>query len=507
MRQTFSPEMQPEPAAIRDAAEMFDRMDIEAEALVLIAEHEALPSVETPQQEWDDNARTAIFEGLTASGHLSRIEITGSPEEIDRQVLDRLLKGYLSCTDPHERDRRFAELCNRLIIQKILRLVALGELDESTAVAEISDYTFGLSDKRARSLGYRPFNHKGMVRSTHLRRNADGSFTQIIEQMSRSNSTPESAQGFLGDAGIYVSEEMPVDIAILSKPVVYKTTYDYADGVIAIQRRLDAYAGPNVQYGEEIGANPLHVSYEKVREESGRREKEVEFYVERLSKFEKRLAAAEEAGLITSEQRHGQYGEELRRILRSICLLAPEYAEDCFGAEAAPYYYRASDFVAMGDYGRAEAELEEAKPREQPIVKCGGEIPAETAKKFGIQPDSVRALTSMAKKSWKKLHGICRIKNCPSKKPRPRSVELGPCRVCMGSCQPIFERHRNPEAEYARAEREERHQKVAAEAERTDRQAEAASKVEAAFADSEESAKDRMKVPRAVGGTALALAA
>jgi hypothetical protein len=446
MTEKFSPEAFDQPQHIRDAEELYERAAIEAEAWQAIAASEYTPSAEVPEQERRDNARSAIFEALTASGHLSRIELTGDLEEVNRQVLSRLISGYKNCTDPHEQKRRFSELCNELIIQKTLRLVALGELDESTAVAEFSDYPLGLADARARSLGYRSFNRKGMARSTHLRCNANGSYTRIIEQMSRSNGTPEATFAFLGDAGIWLSGDAPPDLAVLNKPFLYEAKHDYADGVVALQRRLDQYAGPDIQYGEMRGTQALHVPYEQVREESAWRESEVEKHIDHLANFEARLESAEAAGHITSEQRRGQYAEELLQILRSICLLAPEYAEDCFGTTAAGYYQKASDFVAAGEYERAEMIVDDAKSVEQAVVICGMTVDAKTAEKLGIDPDSVSKLTKLGKENWKRTKGVCRIPKCPSPKP----TDLGPCRICMKSCQPLFDAKKNPATEYAR---------------------------------------------------------
>ena len=101
------------------ADEFVNRQEIEAEAWQLIKQRDKLQHGKFKLQERQDNARTALMEALTASGHLSPVEIHGRLEEINAQVLKRLLNGWVESLPDHEKDRRFAELCNELIIQRV----------------------------------------------------------------------------------------------------------------------------------------------------------------------------------------------------------------------------------------------------------------------------------------------------------------------------------------------------------------------------------------------------
>lgn len=56
------------------------------------------------------------------------------------------------------------------------------------------------------------------------------------------------------------------------------------------------------------------------------------------------------------------------------------------------------------------------------------------------------------KESWIWKDGICQIKECPSRKPKPRKVKVGPCSVCK-NCQNLFDNNKNPAKEYKRVEK------------------------------------------------------
>jgi hypothetical protein len=377
------------------------------------------------------------MEALTASGHLSLIEISGSLEEINQQVLSRLLNGYDPALPEPERTRRFQEICNELVIQRTHKAIVAGHQDPETAVLELSDFITGLTDREALELGYRPYNRKGMVRSTHLRKDSEKHYTRVIEQISRSNGLADTSFALLHSGGIYPQGYERPDVLALKNPVLYSTR-DLVDGAIDIQRKLDSFAGAGVQYGE-IG-NEQHVPYYELREESARREAQIEYFIDRLADYDKRLEQLEARGAITGDQRHDQYAQEIRQILRAICTLAPEYAEDCFGTAAAPHYRQAAMHEAAGDHEAALRSIEAARPYEQPILFCGVMISPEEAARLGIKVDGVGQLISEGKESWRWKKGVCQVKVCRT---RPGKTEVGPCSVCR-RCQAVFDNGGDP---------------------------------------------------------------
>ncbi|HSW66926.1 MAG TPA: hypothetical protein VLI54_07360 [Bacillota bacterium] len=420
------------------AYEQFDRETIEREAHALVDGHSEFMSKSAEM--YHDNARTSIWEGLTASGHLSRIEIRGSLEEINAQVLKRLLNGLRDDLPAHEYQRRFAELCNELIIQRLHRGIAAGAVDPTTAVHELSDFpTLMLNSEKQ---GYRGKNVQGMSRSTTLAAHDDGTYTRIIEQISRSSSTDGSTGSFLKAAGARVEQRATPDIDTLNTPLVYSTA-EY-DGAVEIQRLLDSHAsqiaGEPVRYGDRLSDVPDSIPYDKLREESRARENMVAFYEPVLAEFERSLDAAFDAGFINNEQRIGQYGLQLVNVLRAICGRAPQFAKACFGERAAEYYEAASNLHAQGRTVEARQMIDSARAVEEPVVVCGILIPAELATQLGLQATSVEKLLELGQENWTITKGICRIKNCPSPKP----TEIGPCQVCMLNCQPKFDKGGEP---------------------------------------------------------------
>jgi len=423
---------------IISADKLISRDHIEANAVLLIQQKEHLPTIAVKSQEYSDNSRTAIMEALTASGHLSRIEITGTITEIHDQVLARLLNGWEGSLPKHEQNRRFAELCNELTLQQIENQIIAGELPPSTVFNEISDCPITLDDSTANALGYRTINKKGMVRSACLVDNKDGTYTRLIEQISRSNSDATTTFRFLGDCGITASRNEAPDICALSTPVVY-TLDDYVDGVIDIQRRLDKYAGMNVLYGETKHTNNMHVPYERLREESLHREDQIECYIDRLATYEEKIDHLRDQGILSQVERNEQYAEEVRQILRAICVLAPDYAADCFGQEAAVYYVAASDYAASGQLDVMQAMLNNAKKVENTVIFCGVAISTENNTMSDREVDDIGTLISEGKEKWKWSKGVCRIKSCTSPKP----TQIGPCSICK-SCQTEFDKGNDP---------------------------------------------------------------
>jgi hypothetical protein len=84
-------------------------------------------------------------------------------------------------------------------------------------------------------------------------------------------------------------------------------------------------------------------------------------------------------------------------------------------------------------------------------IEVGGGCPGEALNVFGKkkEPGEVGAAENGANSSedssdrekWKKKKAECVVKGCPS---RPSKVEVGPCGVCMGYCQKIYDEGGDP---------------------------------------------------------------
>lgn len=426
---------QPVHEGIRTAAEFFDRQIMEAEARQLIEQREQLPAIEVMTQERQDNARTALMEALTASGHLSLVEIHGTFEEINAQVMRRLLNGWDESLPQHEKDRRFAEICNELLIQRTLKAVVTGELPPDTEIVEISDYPEAL---RGYKLGYRDSNKKGMVRSSSLRYNENGQYTRVIETASRSNSSWTSTFSFL-EACRTQTENKPPDIAALEAPHIY-TRSDYVNGVVDVMRLLDRHAGAGTLYGDTGDRISKHPTYENLRVESARREQEILGFVNDLARLEQQLDGWVAVGKLTQPERLRLFTGEVQRILDAICTLEPSYAEDTFGKRSAAIFEQAANLVAQGRHKDAAALLESHDYLKQTVTFCGMSISVEKAKEMGLQVNSYGQLVEKGTESWKWKRGICVVKTCST---RPSKTEVGPCSVCR-KCQAVFDRGKDP---------------------------------------------------------------
>jgi hypothetical protein len=420
---------------IRAATELFDRQAVETEAWRLIEERAQLSPIAVARQERQDNARTALMEALTASGHLSRVEISGTLQEINAQVLQRLLNGWDSSLPVHEQHRRFAEICNELVIQKTLDDVSRGILPPTTEILEISDYPEALRGSR---LGYRDSNQKGMVRSMSLRSKGNGQYVRVIEQVSRSNGTWVSTFGFLGACGVQTPNKPP-DLAALETPFIY-TRQDYREGVVSIMRLLDEHVGKGTLYGDSGQRAAKHPAYEKLRQESSRREQEILCFVDDLAQLEEQLAEWTAAGKITPAERTQLFYGEIQRILDAICTLEPTYAEDTFGQQALAIFQCVALLEAEGRHAEAAQFLEANNYLKQSVTLCGMTISTEEAKDAGLKVNSYGELVEKGKQSWKWKQGVCVVKVCAS---RPGKTEVGPCSVCR-KCQGQFDRGKDP---------------------------------------------------------------
>lgn len=416
-----------------EASVLFDRTNIEREAHELLANREHRLQVDVLQQERRDNARTALMEALTASGHLSEVRLVGTVEEINTQVLTRLLNGWDDTLPDHEQSRRFMELCNELFIQRAHDAILTGQLPLNTEILEISDYPEALADTR---IGYRHQNKKGMVRSTGLQYNGDGTYTRVIEQISRTNGTWPSTFGFLNGCGIR-TESGETDLAALKTPVLY-SRHDYVDGVVDTMRLLDTHAGPNVRYGDTGDRATTHPAYDELRYESKRREDEIECFIDDLANLEGQLDDWAQTGRISQNEKGNIFKEEIDRILSAICTLNPDYASDTFGNRSQALFDKVSVLAASGQHGEAAGLLAANSYLKDEVTFCGVTISVEKAQELGLSLTSYGKLLEKGKESWRWKNGKCRVPNCP----RPKPTKIGPCSVCR-TCQHYAEKGAN----------------------------------------------------------------
>src|SRR5690606_12705383 len=124
--------------------------------------------------------------------------------------------------------------------------------------------------------------------------------------------------------------------------------------------------------------------------------------------------------------------QEILQILRAVCTMRPEYARDCFGDDSRGTYEVAAAMAASGDTTGAAGHIESNRHLEKTVTLCGMSITAKEVAEKGIQADSLEKLIKLGLEKFKTKTGRCRVPECPSPKP----TEVGPCDVCMVSCQP-----------------------------------------------------------------------
>jgi len=355
------------PRGLLQSAEHFiDRFAIEQEAAALIERHQAKESI-LPPAEYLNNARTALFEALTASGHLSRVEFEGTLEEVNQQVLERLLNGYSDDLPLHERQRRFMELCEELLVQQTHAKILSGELPPDTEVLTISDYPYALSDHAAMELGYNAYNRKGMVRTNGLVVK-NGHVRRVLEQLSRSNADPEETMSFLRSHQIKTTNAAYADVAVIATQTLF-SRQDFADGVIDIQRRLDYFGGGQSRYGEM--PNDTTLPYGDLRKVSALREARVESFAKALAAYEETLDKQVINGSLDTAASSSAYVKKVRELVRQICLLDPRYTKHALGQDLVETYQQASQRLASGDAAGAVEMVAATSSQEREIVICG----------------------------------------------------------------------------------------------------------------------------------------
>ena len=393
-------------------SEYIDRANIESKALYLISHRsEVLDNYKTPETYYND-ARTLLFEALTASGHLSKVEISGTLDEIRGTMLSVLLNAYSDDLPEHERQRRFQEICEELTVQEVELKIASGEISPDTSVTTISDIIPRgmMSPEDMTQFGYRLKNMKGMIRDHGLRCHDGGMFTRVTEQVSRSNPNSTRTNRFLSDRGLInneLDEDAPGDLIALGSQILNRMS----GGVVDVIECLE------------------------LREQSARREAAAECYIQGLASFTEQLDQNVTSGKITPEQYDSYFGARILETLRAICVVDPDYVIDCFGVNAKAGFDKASRLAALGDYGGAGRAIENNKLSEETVTYCGQSISEKEAKAKGIDFENLKSLIKKGIEAYEVKTGRCRVEACPTS---PRSTEVGPCSVCTGSCQKLY---------------------------------------------------------------------
>ncbi|MBI2285664.1 hypothetical protein HYU82_02480 [Candidatus Saccharibacteria bacterium] len=421
------------------ASELYDRGELELRAWKLIQNRERIEH-DSWEREPEINARTAIFEELTAKGHLSRVEFEEQPDQVNTRALRRLINAWSDRLPGWEQERRFHEIVEELTVQQVWEDIKSGNLPEDTVVITISNFPEqATSGKEARNNGYRTLNCKGMVRTTEFTGGR-----RVIEQVSRSNSNDQSSRYFFAANGLYVEESSSV--AFLSSQVI-ATKRNFPDGVVDVQRALDSFVGPNILYGEDRYQLESHVpEYEDLRAVSAERETQADSHIQRLAGFEEHLNIVYKQGKLNYSQKQRLIYQERKRIVDEICLLDPSYAKDARGEISAKYFKQAGLAVAAGDDASAINYLESALRSADPDagVVCGGDGIEQIEDATKQEAEQLLLKAKEARKNWKWKSGVCAVKECPT---RPQKVKVGPCSVCR-KCQKIFDNGDKPKTVY-----------------------------------------------------------
>lgn len=422
------------------ASEVIDRGMIEETAMLLINNHEQLER--NPWHgEAEDNARTALFEALTASGHLSTIELGGAAAEANRQVLARLLNGLSDDLPEWEARRRFYEICEELIIHEVFDGIVCGQIDADLMVATISDFPESAPMHEIEAVGYRGLNKKGMCRVTYFWQDELGEWHRNVEQISRSMSTDGSSQQVLKQLAQQPVEWNTTSERVLARQLLASRTA-LPDGAVSLQQHLDEASGSNVLYGNRLIGHHTYPSYDRLRVVSAEREKALERYVDRLADYERMLDLKLDAGDISYDQKLRLYHQKVDTMLNEICLLDPSYAHDARGEKSAQYFEKAGNAMLAGDDYAAQNYLKMAisniDPRAAAI--CGGNgkpsadsVAADAAEAYGNAKEDIE--------TWSYKPGYCRLKSCVWE---GQITEVGPCNVCR-SCQRKFDAGAKPE--------------------------------------------------------------
>lgn len=438
---TFTPETTREQLDVVLANDVVDRGAIEQKAMQLIRDFNP-ETKELRPLEAKDNARTAIFEALTASGHMSRVELEGEHSLVHEQVITRLLNGYYRPHIlEHERKRVFQEICEELTNDEVYFQISVGCLPPDTKVTTVSDYASGLGSE-ANKHGYRSANKKGMIRETSFEFNKFGVPVRIIEQISRSNAEAIVTIDALENLGINVTRHQEADVDLLGTQLLGAKV-----GALEIMKRLDSHAGMAVMYGEFKRSDT--VAYEDLESTSLMREQRVESFIDELAQTETLLDKQMARGEITQTMWNTLYGKKLQQIVRSVCIMDPSYVHDALGDKVLDAYERAHQAYLGGDSSSAAGIVSGVSSMETSIVVCGMEVNSQVTDN-SAESSKTEIQRMLEKSKWEWNDGHCREALCEFNK---RITKVGPCSVCI-TCQAIYDNGKEPSDVYRTALKE-----------------------------------------------------
>jgi hypothetical protein len=389
------------------------------------------------------NARTVLFEKLTASGHLSVVEFAGDQQYIHEATMLRLLRGMDRRLPAQEYNRRFLEICEELKIENMRKRILSGELPEDTKILTFSNCIQDTSEKMAYALGYRVLNRKGMIRTVGFSKKGKG-YTRVLEQLSVSNSDDGTVENWLTENNVNTCER---SFANRSELVLGQQLYInnrlFDDGVISVARSLDQYRHKTSGIAHIYGAPTDHaelqgrVDYSQLREQSRAKEERASVFIDELESYGSDLELKKQIGEISQYEVQVRYNKKLDDIIRRICMIESDsasargYVVDAYGyAALAPMTKMRTANIKKDkqDYTTFAREFDQVKDSRLGVA-CGG-----PKNEIEHQADFEKSQTD--KESWKTTMGKCVIPNCPT---NPDPTEVGPCGVCMNFCQPIFD--------------------------------------------------------------------
>lgn len=413
------------------AEELWSVSEIQSQARRLIEEGLLIRS------DWElepySNAVTGLFEELTSSGHITEIDL-GEAENANQQTLQRLINANLLAVDKPKwlQDYYFFELCEELVIHETFQAVKESQLPEDTLVVTGSDYPKWIDDNEAWRHGFRPYSKTGMIRANYFFLDEDGSWRRAQEQISRSDSLKVGFE--IAIAELTSTDVTESSISVSKQIITDRSTLP--NGVVDVCRILDVYSGQHIKYGDDTRYfSRLHPEYEEIREVSRSRLKLINRYLGRLIELEKKANRLFDQGVISYEHKLAMIQDEKDRIVDRVCLVAPEFATEARGEDAASHYFSASIAIQSGNDQMAIYHIMEATAKRDPTASngCGGSGSYDEAQR--ILRDAKESISD-----WTWRDGVCVIPECPT---RPAKTKVGPCSICM-RCQKLFDHKIDP---------------------------------------------------------------
>jgi hypothetical protein len=423
------------------ARDLYSMADFEVEAKRLLDGREQIEHDDW-ETEPDINSRTGIFEELTAKGHLSRIEFEDEVDVINQRTLKRLLNGYSNKLPEWEKNRRFHEIVEELIVHRAWQDIKDGKLSLDTIILTISDCPEEASLDWGHTFGYRALNRKGMIRSHTFEMREDGQINRVLEQISRSNSNDGTSKQFINFAA-RIDLDSGLSQTVLSNQLVLSRK-QFPNGVVDIQRILDSFAGPSVRYGEQNGIkDPRLPVYEELGEVSRQREEQAEHFIKEFADYEREINIQYKDDKISYDDKLVRLQQKRKNIVDRICVMDPGYAKDARGEEAAGLWEKASLSMAAGNDSAGVAYLEQAMAAADPRagVACGDVSNTNVSRPGTTEAERTYAQAKVDRKYWTWQKGYCIVGDgCRN---QGEKIDVGPCSVCR-DCQHLYDIGKNP---------------------------------------------------------------